>query len=128
MKFGYTLIYVDDVKMSLEFYVKAFGCEILFLHESLQYGELKTGETTLGFVHHDTASSHGFDYLKSNVTDRPYGFEIGWVTDNVAVAYDQAIRAGAVPVCPPNLKPWGQTVAYVRDCNGILVELCSPVG
>ena len=25
-------------------------------------------------------------------------------------------------------KPWGQRVAYVRDCNGALVELCTPMG
>jgi lactoylglutathione lyase len=24
--------------------------------------------------------------------------------------------------------PWGQTVAYVRDNNGFLVELCTPMG
>jgi len=30
-------------------------------------------------------------------------------------------------VSEPETKPWGQTVAYVRDRNGFLVELCSPM-
>jgi lactoylglutathione lyase len=25
------------------------------------------------------------------------------------------------------MKPWGQKVSYVRDLNGCLVEVCSPV-
>ena len=30
-------------------------------------------------------------------------------------------------VSPPVAKPWGQIVAYVRDPDGHLVELCSPL-
>jgi hypothetical protein len=26
------------------------------------------------------------------------------------------------------VKPWGQTVAYLRDINGVLVELATPMG
>jgi hypothetical protein len=29
---------------------------------------------------------------------------------------------------PPTVKPWGQTVSYVRDLDGFLVEICSPMG
>jgi len=49
------------------------------------------------------------------------------VTDDPAAAYKKAVAAGAVAVKPPVLKPWGQTVAYVRDLNGCLIEICSPV-
>lgn len=27
---------------------------------------------------------------------------------------------------PPERQPWGQTVSYVRDPDGFLVELCTP--
>ncbi|WP_234824496.1 VOC family protein [Ensifer adhaerens] len=40
-------------------------------------------------------------------------------------AYEKAVSAGASPVKPPEEKPWGQVVGYVRDLNGCLVELCS---
>jgi len=29
---------------------------------------------------------------------------------------------------PVGVMPWGQTIAYVADINGFLVELCTPVG
>jgi uncharacterized glyoxalase superfamily protein PhnB len=41
--------------------------------------------------------------------------------------YAQALKAGATSLSEPSAKPWGQTVAYVRDNNGFLVELCTPM-
>ena len=52
MKFGYTIVYVPDVPASLAFFEKAFGVARRFLHESGDYGELNTGETTLAFATH----------------------------------------------------------------------------
>lgn len=128
MKLGYTLLYVDDVKKTMDFYAKAFGLKKGFLHESHQYGEMETGETKLGFVHHDTASSHGFDYQKINSSKKSFGFEVGLVTSHVESAFKKAVAAGAEAVSEPKTKPWGQIVSYVKDCNGFLVEICSPMG
>ncbi|MEZ4703984.1 MAG: VOC family protein [Bdellovibrionota bacterium] len=125
MKFGYTLIYVSDVEKTLNHYVQAFGAEIGFLHESKQYGELNTGSTKLGFVHHDTASSHGFPYEAVAKEKTPFGVEIGLVVENVSSAFDRAVSNGAAALKEPEVMPWGQTIGYVRDCNGVLVELCS---
>ena len=36
-----------------------------------------------------------------------------------------ALAAGATAVRPPTRKPWGQSVSYVRDPDGVLVELCT---
>ena len=127
MNFGYTLIYVDDVPHSMAFYEKAFGLQRGFLHESLQYGEMITGETKLGFVHHETAQSHGFQYEKIDLKNTAPSFEIGFVTKDVDFSFKKAVEAGAIPISEPKTKPWGQTVAYVKDCNGILVEICSPI-
>ena len=128
MKLGYTLFYVNDVEQTMKFYAKAFGLEAGFLHESNQYGEMVTGETKLGFVAHETAESHGFNYDKMDIKKNPAAFEIGFVTDDVKSAYEQAIKNGAISVASPKTKPWGQTVSYVRDCNGFLIEICSPIG
>ena len=128
MKLGYTLFYVDDVEKTMNFYSSAFSLEKGFLHESKQYGEMITGETKLGFVHHDTAGSHGFRYEKSSPDKTPFGVEVGFVTKDVEAVYKKAVSAGALGVSEPKTKPWGQVVSYVRDCNGFLVEICSPMG
>ncbi len=126
MKLGYTLFYVDDVLKTMDFYEKAFGLKKGTTFEN-QYGEMITGETKLGFVDHETASSHGFEYQKSSLQVRPAACEIGFVTKDVEAAFDMAVKAGATSVSKPKAKPWGQVVSYVRDCNGFLVEICSPM-
>jgi lactoylglutathione lyase len=125
MRFGYTILYVRDVAASVELYERAFGQRRRFVHESGDYAELDTGETTLSFASHELAESNLPDAFR-----RPDGattaFEVCFVTDDVAGAYEQAVREGAEPVTRPHTKPWGQDVAYVQDPDGNLVELASP--
>lgn len=109
----------------MNFYEKAFSLEKGFLHESKEYGEMTTGNTKLGFVNHNTAGSHGFSYRKLSKSEMAPGIEIGFVAVDVEASYKLAIEAGAVPTAAPIKKPWGQVVSYVRDCNGLLVEICS---
>jgi catechol 2,3-dioxygenase-like lactoylglutathione lyase family enzyme len=133
MKLGYVIIYVADVPATLAFYQEAFAMQLKFLHDSKCYGELETGATTLAFAHIDAAPQD--DVQRSECAkvafdaSRAAGAfaEVAFVTDDVAKAYAVALAAGAVACQPPAEKPWGQTVAYVRDLNGFLVELCTPI-
>ena len=127
MKLGYTIIYVADVPATVSFYEAAFGLRRRFVHESNLYAELDTGQTTLAFAGEPMAEMNGFAIRQNRTSEAAAGFEIALVTDNPQAAYEAAIAAGAVAVKPPALKPWGQTVGYVRDLNGCLVEICSPV-
>ena len=70
MKFGYTILYVEDVEKTIEFYESAFGLNKLFIHESGDYGELDTGDTKLAFVSYELAESNdvGFSKPQNNET------------------------------------------------------------
>lgn len=128
MKLAYILLYVRDVSRALAFYESAFGMTRRFLHESGQYAELETGATTLAFVAHAVARAQlpgGFEV--NELTGPPAAFEIAFATTDVPAAYERAISAGATALAAPTTKPWGQTVAYVRDPDGHLVELCTPM-
>jgi uncharacterized glyoxalase superfamily protein PhnB len=124
MKFGYTIIYVDEVEATIAFYETAFGLKRGMVAGG-EYGELATGETKLAFA--AKKMLHGPGQFASP-DGKVLGVEIALTTGDVQAAFDQALAAGAKPVSKPDKKPWGQTVAYVRDCNGFLVELCTPVG
>jgi lactoylglutathione lyase len=50
------------------------------------------------------------------------------VVRDVHAAVARAVDAGASHVVEPMVKPWGQTLAYVRDDTGFLVELCTAMG
>src|SRR5689334_15693954 len=122
--FRYTTLFVPEVPAALAFYEEAFGLTRRFLHESGLYGELDTGATTLAFAAHDLARTVvGGPYTPSNPQSVPLGFEIALEPADVPAAYARAVAAGATPVSPPEAKPWGQMVAYVRDRAGVLVAL-----
>ena len=53
--------------------------------------------------------------------------QLALTTADVPAAVAKAVAAGAELIQPPQDMPWGQTVAYVADINGALVELCTPV-
>jgi lactoylglutathione lyase len=128
VRFGYTILYVDDVARSLGFYERALGVQRRFLHESGDYGELETGSTALAFATHELAASNlpgVYEGATANGGRPP--FEVCFVTEDVEGAYGRAVDAGADPVTAPQTKPWGQDVAYVRDLDGNLIELASPV-
>lgn len=124
MKLTYTTLFVPDVAAAVAFYEAAFGMKTKLVHGSGQYAELEAGGTTLSFAAHGLARSVvGSDYVASTRGGAPLGFEIALEPENVAEAYARAVSAGAEPVSPPEIKPWGQVVAYVRDGNGVLVAL-----
>ena len=128
MKLGYTILYVPDVEQTVSFYEDAFGLSRRFVHESGTYAELETGETVLAFAAHDLAASNfEASYRRTLPSEAPPAFEIGLVTDDVPGTFERATEAGAEPLAEPTEKPWGQIVSYVRDIDGVIVEICTPV-
>ena len=127
MKLGYVIHYVPDVIQSVSFYEQASGLKRLFVHESGQFAQLDTGTTGLCFCA-EALAGDGVPFEPVRPDRKSPGFEIGFVTSDVAAAFERAVAAGATAVLKPVEKPWGQTVSYVRDLNGFLVEICSPMG
>ncbi len=127
MQFGYTILYVDDVEKAVSFYERAFGLKRGTVVGN-EFGELTTGATKLAFAGRAHVEKLFTVPLQETGRDRPAApFEIGLVTSDVEGAFKQAVAAGAVAVASPAKKPWGQIVAYVRDANGFLIELCTPI-
>ena len=125
MKFKYTILYVNSVPDTLAFYESAFGFKQRMLHESGDYGELNTGDTTLSFSSLSLMQQLNKNPAQANA-NQP-AFEIAFETDDVAKALKQAIAHGATLIQDVEHMPWGQTTAYVADINNFLVEICTPV-
>jgi uncharacterized glyoxalase superfamily protein PhnB len=128
VKFGYTILYVSDVTKSIEFYESAFGFERKFITPENDYGELLTGETTISFVSKMLANSNlknGF--IESSQSDKPFGIQLALVAKDVQAIIDKALEFGAILTEKPIQKPWGQTVGYIQDIDGFLLEICTPI-
>jgi lactoylglutathione lyase len=127
---GYVILYVNNVAASLGFYERAFGLTRRFFQDDhgKAYGELETGAARLAFASVELARAHVSQELTLAAPGRPpLGFEIALVASDVPALFARACAAGATAVSGPEVKPWGQTVAYVRDGDGCLVELCTPL-
>lgn len=128
IKLAYIILYVQDVEKSIRFYETAFGFTRKFVTPENDYGEVATGQTTLAFAAITLATSNLKDgFIESNRSNKPFGIEIGFATDDVASTVNTAQAAGALIVEAPKTKPWGQIVAYLRDPDGFLIEVCTPM-
>lgn len=128
VKFAYTILYVQDVTKTITFYEKAFGFTRKFVTPENDYGELSAGETTLSFASTILAKSNMVgEFAESNLANKPFGIEIAFTTNDVEKIVQTAVSAGATIVENAKAKPWGQTVAYLRDLDGFLIEICTPL-
>ena len=128
MKLGDTILYVASVADTLAFYERAFGLERGVLTETGEYGELRTGGTTLAFTANNFAKGLMDASFETATLDKAAPpVELGFVTDATEADFNRSVSAGAVVVKRPERKPWGQLVGYVRDNNGFLVGICSPM-
>jgi catechol 2,3-dioxygenase-like lactoylglutathione lyase family enzyme len=125
--FGYVGLYVKDVTRSVSFYEQAFGLARRYVTPQQEYGEMQTGTTRLGFTNVALIEKMTKTPASSRTNTPPSGSEISFVTSDVESLYKRAVAAGAVPVEAPNEKPWHQIVSYVRDPDGHLVGICSPL-
>lgn len=128
IKFKYVILYVEDVEKSMNFYQDTFDTPIKFITPEKDYGELITGETSLAFASVHLASSNikkGF--LSSRSEEKPFGIELGFTTDDVEKLVEKAIKNGAFLYEDIAVKPWGQKVAYIKDLDNYLVEICTEI-
>lgn len=124
-KLGNVIYYVEDVAKTIAFFEKAFGLKRMFIDPTGHYGQLETGSTSLGFASLQLAKQNlpqGFRQISPK--ELP-GCEISFIAKDVHRSLTQAVKSGAELIASPEEKPWGQTIGYVRDFNGILIEIAS---
>ena len=128
IKFKYVILYVEDVEKSMNFYKNTFNTEIKFITPEKDYGELITGSTSLSFASLSLASSNIKEgFLASKESAKPFGIELGFVTDDVEGLVEKSIENGAVLYEEITVKPWGQKTAYIKDPDQYLVEICTEI-
>ncbi|MBL8057205.1 MAG: VOC family protein [Anaerolineales bacterium] len=115
-QFAGAILYVRDVARSVEFYERAFGLTRRLIQADGTYAELETGAITLAFALADPVPGYW----------RPAGPVIALTAPDVPAAYVRAVTAGAAEVARPAHQPRGRPAGYVRDLDGMLVEIASP--
>lgn len=128
IQYAYTIIYVADVEKTLAFYEKCFQLSRKLLTPEGDYGELASGTTTLAFANYELAESNfGTQFEPVRSDQKAVGIDLAFATADVESTMEVALKNGATLISKVAQKPWGQKVGYVRDINGVLIEICSPM-
>ena len=129
VKFGYTVFWVEDAEQTAQFYEQVFGLKRRFQTQTplTPWIEMETGETALAFAQFSEAevlfSGH---YRKHDAQEAPVASVISFVTEDVQAVYDAAMKSGSTSITAPKTEPWGQTIARIRDINGIVISIATP--
>jgi len=128
LSYSYTILYVESVEHSIAFYENAFGFTKKFMTPEEDYGELLTGDTTIAFASLGLGESNlKSGFIPSNRNNKPFGIELTFVSSDIEVDFKKALNQGATLIEELKTKPWGQTVGYLKDINGFLIEICTPI-
>ncbi len=126
--YAYTILYVKDVQKSIDFYTKIFGFEQKFITPEKDYAELISGATTLAFASLELGKSNlknGF--IESSNQQKTFGIELVFTCEDLEDLMQLAKKTGAIVLEDIKTKPWGQKVGYIRDVDGFLIEICTPM-
>jgi lactoylglutathione lyase len=127
---GYAILWVKDVDKAAEFYESAFGLSVKRKQDMgrFKWLEMKTGATTLAFAGETEIQGMFPDgFAGHDAAKRPIAAQISFVTKDVQGSFLKAVAAGATAITPPAKMPWGQTWAQLRDPNGVLISIASPL-
>ena len=128
-RLDWVIVYVPGVEDAIGFYERAFGLERTFIDPSGTFGQLATGDTALAFAHESLGVGNfpGGVQLPDGAA-KPFNVELAMVFDDPVAAFAHAVDSGCTALSQPEEKPHGQTVGWVRDPWGTLIEICSPIG
>jgi len=125
---GWVIVYVDDPAEASAFYERAFGLQPEFVAPTGTYAQMDTGATKLGFAAYSLGERNFAGGVRpAGREGQPPNVELALVHADVEAAYAQALDAGCESLAPPEDKPQGQRVGYVRDPFGTLIELATPL-
>jgi uncharacterized glyoxalase superfamily protein PhnB len=126
MQFAGTVLYVDDVLATVDFYRRTFSFPLRFLDENMGFAELEAEGSVLMIASHSLGEMLMPGSYARPVDGGPAGVEIAFLTDDVSAAYVKVIAEGAASIAAPKRMPWGLEVAYVRAPEGTIIGLSEP--
>lgn len=110
-------IVTDKVAQSRDFYVRLFGCEVVF--EADWFVLLRSGDAELGFL------QPGLD-SQAPVFRRPFAGAGVWITfdvDDVQAELARLVSLGVPIEVPLRTEPWGDRHFVVMDPSGVPVDV-----
>jgi len=123
------VIYVNNVKATMEFYEKAFGwLKMVYKDKKDEFGDVDSYGAMMVdgcVINIVNISTVGHELNLPVPGQCPQAFSIGWSPKdkNVKAAFEKALSVGATAVKTPAPTPWSESVAIVSDPNNITIVM-----
>jgi predicted enzyme related to lactoylglutathione lyase len=115
------VIEVADLERAERLYREAFGLDLHSSHHD-------EDDRWIGGAHAAVSWSEGafvhFALYAAKGPERTTGVQVGFRVDDLDIAHQRAVGAGAELIHGPVAQPWGRSARY-RDLDGNVVELTS---
>lgn len=108
---------VEDLSVSRDFYENKLGLQVN--SEDIGFVDYKLGETPLALFE----KKHAIAMFQAKYIKSPGGAVIALQVDDVAKACKELIDKGVEIFEGPKNTSWGQTVAYLHDPDGHIIEI-----
>lgn len=123
-RFSFTYLWTPDVEATLRFYERAFGLPVRRAARDGDWGLVGDPGHPLGIEgHHLAPERAGGRFPDTYVRGQPAGFYLVLDVAELESAFRRAVDAGCEVLSPPERTAVGNRVAWVRDPNGVVVEL-----
>ncbi len=119
-RFGHTILYVEDLDVSVTFYRDVVGLTYRFTEAG--YAEFDTGPTRFALFERRRATW----LTGQEVSPGPAGEVVFLVDDVDALAADLRMR-GVVMRSAPTDRPWGHRTLHIADPDGFVVEFAQVI-
>jgi lactoylglutathione lyase len=120
VEFGYSIIFVSDMKRSIEFYQEIIGLPLRF--ETPEWTEFNTDGTTLALHQTNTPATSA-----EPKDENPAGqCRPGFTVDDINACHERLIGKGVICVSPPKVEEYGHTLAKYADPDGLTITLSQP--
>ena len=109
-------VFVRDWDRAIRFYTETLGIPTTFRSDEMGWAQLATGEGQLALerVAPDDAESDA-------LVGRFVGVSLS--VPDVQKAYETLVERGVAFLGPPEVQPWGGTLAHLRDPEGNVLTL-----
>jgi len=117
-----TMIVVDDLAASVDFYRDKLGFEVVEEYETIV--ALSRGPMLLQVFTHSppTPDKPELTLANTNTTDAT-SVVLEFIVTDCREAYDELLGLGVEFLTPPQVPPWGGWRCFARDPNGYLIEI-----
>jgi lactoylglutathione lyase len=120
LEFGYAVVFVSDMKRSIEFYRDVLGLPLRF--ESQEWTEFDTSGTTLA-LHHTDAPSTADEHKDENPAGQCHP---SFTVDDIDAYHERLTNKGVTCLQLPKEEEYGRKLAKYVDPDGLPFTLNQP--